>query len=103
MGVLEELQERVKRLEEAVGSAPMAGFIDQKKSPLGPKRHCAVTRRLWAAGDPRAMIGSGRRFLLTMDAIKEELRSGVSPSISAGHSSEEDEFYRSLMKEVGGD
>jgi len=48
------------------------GWIDQSASPLGSRRHCAVVRRRVAAGDSGA-CKVGRRFLLTQEALAEEL------------------------------
>jgi hypothetical protein len=46
--------------------------IDQSKSELGPRRHCAAVRRMRAQGDPRA-FKVGKRHLMTVDAHAEEL------------------------------
>lgn len=45
-------------------------WVSQRGSPIGPRRHCAVVRRLRAAADPRALI-DGERFLLRRDALEE--------------------------------
>jgi hypothetical protein len=46
--------------------------IDQRNSPLGPKRHASACRRRIAAGEPGASK-AGRRWLLTRTALAEEL------------------------------
>jgi len=44
----------------------------QSASPLGPRIHIALARRLVAAGDPSAAI-VGRSFLVAPEAIAAEL------------------------------
>lgn len=100
-GALESLAARVELLEKQVQGGLLDGYIDQKGSPLGPKRHCRAVRRLVSEGNEGAAI-VGRRFLLSKSAIKEELRSGVSPGISSAQASNEDDaFYRDLLDRNG--
>jgi hypothetical protein len=79
-GLLEQMAARLERIEKhlakttgaGAAAAGADGFIDQKHSPLGPRRHCAAARRLAKAGDTRAYI-NGRRHCLTQEAIHEEM------------------------------
>jgi hypothetical protein len=50
-----------------------AEIVDQKASPLGPRRHCAIVRARMLRGDNGASI-VGRRFYLTRSALDEEVR-----------------------------
>lgn len=102
MGVIEDLEERLKKVEEALGmGVPFGNYIDQKKSLLGPKKHCAAVRRRALEGDERAII-SGRRFLLHPDAHREELKlDSASSALTLPHPADNDDFYRDLMKKVG--
>lgn len=53
-------------------SAERAEWVDQHRSPLGPRRHCRAVRRLLADGSREAAI-IGRRQLLSQSALAEEL------------------------------
>jgi hypothetical protein len=79
----ENLLRKVVREELAAAGHPADDWRDQRGSPLlGPRRHCAAVRRRLDADphDPMAKI-VGDRFLLTTDAIAEELeRIGRKPS-----------------------
>jgi hypothetical protein len=70
----EERMRKVVRDELAAAGHPADGWRDQRRSTLGPRRHClAVRRRLEAdPNDPSAKI-VGDRFLLTAEALAEEL------------------------------
>lgn len=53
-------------------TAQVIDWIDQARSPLGPRRHrTAVLRRL-GRGEPGAVL-VGRRHLLSKEAMNEEL------------------------------
>jgi hypothetical protein len=84
--MLENLLRKVVREEMAAASHPSDDWRDQRRSPvLGPRRHCAAVRRRLGADphDPMAKI-VGDRFLLTTDAIAEELeRIGRKPATVA--------------------
>lgn len=69
---LDALAEALAPRVAALLSAPAPALVDQRQSPLGPRRHAALCRRLMAAGDARASK-VGRRWLVTQDAIAEEL------------------------------
>lgn len=74
-GLFEPLLRKVVREELDARCHPSDDWRDQKRSPvLGPRRHCqAVRRRLQEnPSDPSAKI-VGDRFLLTTDAIAQEL------------------------------
>jgi hypothetical protein len=79
----EGLLRRVVREEIAAAGHPADDWRDQRGSPLlGPRRHCAAVRRRLGIDphDPMAKI-VGDRFLLTTDAIAEELeRIGRKPA-----------------------
>lgn len=100
MGMLEDLVERVEKLERA-HSAPYSDYIDQKKSLLGPKRHCAVVRQRVLNGDDSAVIIKSRRFLLSPEAYREEVKLDSSTSLTLPHPADNDDFYDNLMKKVG--
>ncbi len=53
-------------------AAPAAELLAQKGSPLGARRHIRAVRRRVAAGEAGASI-VGRRYLLTREALNEEL------------------------------
>lgn len=52
------------------GEAP--GWIDQARSPLGPRRHRSAVQRRLGRGEPGASL-VGRRHLLSPEAVAEEL------------------------------
>ncbi len=54
-------------------AAERRDWIDQTRSMLGRRRHCAAVRRRVAAAHPDAAI-VGRRYLLSITAHGEELR-----------------------------
>lgn len=60
------------RVVDRLRAGEFAGLIDQSGSPLGPRRHCALARRLISAGDRRA-CRIGRRWLIERSAIEQEL------------------------------
>jgi hypothetical protein len=61
---------------EASEPSPGAGdWISQAESPIGPRRHVALCRRLAAQGSPLA-CRAGRRFLLKPEAFSEAPKSG---------------------------
>ena len=54
-------------------------MVDQSKSPLGRRRHCNAVKRRIGNGEPGA-ARVGRRYLLTPDALTDELhRLGQGP------------------------
>lgn len=59
---------RLEKLLRGTDATP----IDQRSSPLGPRRHCAAVRARIAAGKPGASV-VGRRFLLSPAALSDEL------------------------------
>jgi hypothetical protein len=48
-------------------------WVSQINSPLGPRVHCSMVRRRVARGLPDAVI-DGKRFLMTREALVEEMR-----------------------------
>jgi hypothetical protein len=69
----------------AEASAERAEWIDQRHSPLGPRRHCKAVQRRVADGSRDAAI-VGRRQLLSQSALTEELsrKPSKSPRESVG-------------------
>ena len=60
-------------IAEAVGAAnDSEQLVDQRSSPLGPKRHAAACRRRMREDLPGASK-VGRRWLMTRSALNEEL------------------------------
>lgn len=106
-GILERIEERLERLELRLAKcdAPLGGYIDQRSSPLGRRKHCAAVRRRVAAGDEGAAI-VGRHFMLSPDALRDELRIESEPANTTGPARPDDaadeEFFRNLIREVGG-
>jgi hypothetical protein len=49
-------------------------WVSQVNSPLGPRVHCSMVRRRVARGLPDAVI-DGKRFLMTREALVDEMRS----------------------------
>lgn len=50
------------------------GWVSQVGSPLGPRRHCAAVRRRLERGDPGASHPDKKRFLLSREALVEEMQ-----------------------------
>lgn len=101
MGYLEDIEARLTKLEELVGvNLPLAGWVDQKKSMLGPKKHCAAVRRRVLEGDERAII-VGRKHWLHPDAHREELSLDSTATLTLPHPADNDDFYHDLMNKVG--
>lgn len=103
MGILEDLEERVKKLERALNvGVPYSDYIDQKQSVLGSKKHCAIVRRRVLAGDDGAVIVKKRRFLLSPEAYREEVKlDNAASGLTLPHPADNDDFYRDLMEKVG--
>ncbi len=92
MGILESIDARLERIERRLAKCdaplPSGGeWVDQQKSPLGRRRHCAAVRRMKAEGDARVFV-RGRRHLMAPEALAEELArlSLESPAGAAGAS-----------------
>ena len=71
-----EQREAVVRAHLELAFADLArrverGYIDQRFSPLGPRRHVEAVRRRCERGEAGAII-IGRRYLLTIDALADE-------------------------------
>jgi hypothetical protein len=91
--VLEAAAARAREID-AQASAERAAWIDQRQSPLGPRRHCRAVQARLAAGSADAAI-IGRRQLLSQTALTEELaRSAAKPA--AKKQSVADELRREL-------
>lgn len=55
------------------------GWVSQVDSPLGPRKHCAAVRRRLERGEPGASHPDSKRYLLSREALLEEMRSGNVP------------------------
>lgn len=105
---LREIRRRCETLIERIETEPLANatdLIDQHKSRLSVRRHCAAVRRRRAEGKSDAFV-SGRLYLLTPEAHQEELDHG-SPSAPGLAScvpdsdTEEESAYRELVLRMG--
>jgi hypothetical protein len=81
----------------------IAGWVDQRDTPLGRNTHCAaVRRRLDEAGpgeDCGAMIGGTKSapiYKLSHRALREELR-GIKPGLRKTRGSEPPPSYRTQL------
>lgn len=88
VGVLEQMAESLARIEARLAGGRMSDSVipdvDQRDSPLGPRKHCEAVRRRVAEGDPSAaIVKNTRKHLLTPQALADELRraslDGVTP------------------------
>lgn len=104
--VAQKLERGCERIIERIETQPQddpADMIDQHKSSLSARRHCAAVRRRRAEGKPGAYI-SGRRYLLTRKAYIEELarESEARPGLAScapdnEQEQEEESAYRELV------
>lgn len=84
LGKLRDIEANAQRtaedaaaLRRVIETEPQnAALIDQHASDMSKKRHCAATRRRISQGLPGAFI-DGRRFLLSREALEEELGLGT--------------------------
>ncbi|HEY4103624.1 MAG TPA: hypothetical protein VGM44_07020 [Polyangiaceae bacterium] len=70
--LIDALADRIVEKQRERDRLDHAGKVDQGTSPLGPRRHCAVVRKLVALGTPGAAI-VGRRHLLSRELLEREL------------------------------
>jgi hypothetical protein len=71
--LLEALADQVAaKVVQQLTAGSLPGFVDQGGSPLGRRKHIKAVRRLVAADAPGAAI-VGRRYLLSKDALVQEL------------------------------
>jgi hypothetical protein len=49
-------------------------WVSQVGSPLGSRKHCAAVRRRLERGEPGASNPDNRRFLLSREALLEEMQ-----------------------------
>lgn len=76
-------------------------WVDQSSSPLGSRRHiAAVRRRMTLGSDGAAQVG--RRFLLSRDALTEELGRASDPVPTEDESTDYTERVRSELRMVQG-
>lgn len=66
--------EIARELANQLRAANEDGWVSQANSPLGPRRHCAAVRRRIGRGAIDCII-DGKRYLMTRDALHEELLS----------------------------
>lgn len=104
-GLVDELAHRVAAIVvQRLRDAP-AGMIDQSASPLGARRHCAAVKRRLARGEAGA-AKVGRRYLLSPEALSEELgrtsRGSVNHEGEATTNRVTDELRRELALVRGG-
>jgi hypothetical protein len=92
---LETLLVRAVRL--ALASAGQDGLVDQRRTPLGPRRHADAVKRRLARGEPGASK-VGRRYLLTPDALQEEL---ANVSAATAYRPEPDDPGAKLRRDLG--
>ena len=83
----------------AEASAERTDWIDQRQSPLGPRRHCRAVAARIASGSPGAVV-VGRRQLLSQAALAEDLARGASKKQPAKASIADE--LRSELRLVGG-
>lgn len=69
----------VKILGSVCGQNDSSHLVDQSESLLGPRRHINAVKRRIRLGKPGASK-VGRRYLLTREALTEELKQGEKPS-----------------------
>jgi len=94
----EELELIVMRaVRKALSAAADEGMVSQTGSPLGPRRHAEAVKRRIATGAPGA-AKVGRRYLLTQDALAEEL-SGLSRPLASSNDAGED--LRRELRAIG--
>lgn len=78
----------VERIAERDAEPGLDGqeWVDQLKSPLGARLHCAAVRRRRAEGKGGAAI-KNRRHLLTREALTEEMMHSPKPGLrkTTGH------------------
>jgi hypothetical protein len=67
------------RAAEGDGAAE-PGWLDQHHSDLTVRQHCQAVRRRRAEGKPGASV-KGRRYLLTREALWEEMTSVAKPGL----------------------
>jgi hypothetical protein len=96
-GLLDELAERLAVRVAARLKAPDPNMISQEGSPLGARRHCAAVRRRVARAQPGAAI-VGRRYLLSPEALSEEL--GLRGRPSSTPTSDADRVRAELDREL---
>lgn len=100
-GILEDIKAQLDRIELRLAKceADGDGMVDQHHSPLGPRKHCEVVRRLIAEGDSRAQKRN-KRYLMTADAVRQVRIEEMRTAKPANTTAEDDVFYADLMKEV---
>jgi hypothetical protein len=64
------ISEGFSLLAEAEAEPGAEEWLDQHASPIGPRRHVALCRRLLGQGSPLA-LRAGRRWLLKPEALSE--------------------------------
>lgn len=66
-------------------SRPAPDWLDQRTSPLGPRKHCALVREALERGEP-GFARSGRRWLASAEALSAALaRQSAAPKPAPEH------------------
>jgi hypothetical protein len=108
LGELRQIRRCCDGLIERIETEPSVDstdLIDQHKSKLTARRHCAAVRRRRAEGKSDAFI-SGRQYLLTPEAYREELnreplsRPGLADCLP-DNDADEESAYRELRTRMG--
>lgn len=102
-GILEQIQAQLNRIEARLAKcteAPVGDMVDQRRSPLGPRKHCAAVRRMAAEGDTRA-YKRGKLYMMSREALLEEMARESIPANAVPESVEDDAFYQQTLAEVG--
>ena len=78
-------------------------WVNQHGSPLGPRRHCAIVRKLQEQGDERA-VKRGDMYLLRRDAFTEAMAErGKAPLVKkASPPDPEQAAVERIQKRLGG-
>jgi len=81
--LMDELANRVADVVIERLRGPATDLVDQHGSPLGNRRHIRAVRRRMASGQSGASR-VGRRYLLTLAALGEELEGRVASHRASG-------------------
>jgi hypothetical protein len=110
--LLHALEPYLDDLADRISARLMKGrerMVSQAQSELGPRRHrAAVKRRIEQGQGGAAVSPDGRKFLLTPEAVREELARGPAPAPASapsgdpagngrGRAREVSDFERKLM------
>lgn len=97
--LLDEMADRIAARLHARQHDVAPGMIEQVSSPLGRRRHCAAVRRRVAEGKPGASI-VGRRYLLSTEALQDELARLSGAKVAAPSGSSGGDVREELRREL---